>query len=108
MSENELIARIVDAGHASEILLLLEGESPYTSKDFEGAPTDRELAKLWTIAPYYLRFVAEFGNRTDTIMKDGKWISAFPSEFEEWLKAGAPGIAESELDRYWRENPLRE
>lgn len=106
MNKTELIARIVDAGHASDILLLLEGESPYTSEAFEGAPEGRELAKLWTIAHYHLRFVAEFGNRTDTIMKDGKWLSAFPVEFAEWLKAGAPGIASSELDRYLCDHPL--
>jgi hypothetical protein len=108
MNKTELIARIVDAGRASDIILLLEGESVYTSEEFEGAPAERELAKLWTIAQYHLRFIAEFGNRTDTILKDGKWLSAFPNEFSEWLKAGAPGIASCELDRYLRDHPLPE
>ncbi|WP_426318422.1 hypothetical protein [Pseudoduganella sp. R-43] len=106
MNKSDLIARAVNAGRAVDILLLLEGESAYTSEDFEGAPADRELAKLWTIAQYHLRFVSEFGNRVDTIMKDGKWVSAFPDEFAQWLNVGAPGIAISELNRYLHDHPL--
>lgn len=106
MNKAEQIARVVDAGRASDILLLLEGESEYTSAEFEGAPADRELAKLWTIVHYHLRFVAEFGNCPETIMKDGKWLSPFPDEFSEWLKIGAPGIAKSELDNYLYDHPV--
>jgi hypothetical protein len=106
MSKAELIKNMVDGGRTADLFLMLEGESPYTSDASEGAPRDSKLAKLWTAALYHLRFVAEFGNRSDSVMKDGKWLSAFPEEFSEWLEAGAPGITLDELEKYLRDNPL--
>src|SRR5215207_1943207 len=106
MNRSELISRIVDSGRAPDLLLILEGESPYTSEDSEGAPSDPVLARLWMAALYHLRFVAEFGNRSDTVLKDGKWLSAFPNEFSEWLDTGSPGVTDGELTRYLQSNPL--
>jgi hypothetical protein len=106
MNKTELIKNIVESGRAQDLLLMLEGESPYTNDESEGAPKDHALAKLWTAALYHLRFIAEFGNQQNTLMKDGKWVSAFPEEFSQWLEAGAPGIAIEEIVRYVKENPL--
>jgi hypothetical protein len=107
MNKSELIRKIVDGGRAPDLLLILEGESPYTSEDSVGAPHDPALARLWTATLYHLRFLAEFGNRSDTVLKDGRWLSAFPNEFSEWLNAGSPGVTDSELERYLRNNPLQ-
>jgi len=106
MNKSELIRNLVENGRALDLLRMLEGESPYTNEASEGAPKEPALAKLWMAALYHLRFVAEFGNRPDTVMKDGKWCSAFPKEFSEWIDAGAPGIVVEELERYLQDNPL--
>lgn len=106
MNRSELIRKIIDNGRAPDLLLILEGESQYTGEDSEGAPRDAVLAKLWMAALYHLRFVAEFGNRSDAVLKDGKWFSAFPDEFSEWLDAGSPGVTDGELKRYLQSNPL--
>ena len=106
MTKAELITQLVSTGRAGDLLLMLEGESPYTNKNSEGAPADRLLGRLWTAALYHLRFVTECGDTDKTVMKDGKWLSPFPEEFSAWLNAGAPGISISDLERYVKENPL--
>jgi len=106
MNKSKIIREIVDSGRAPDLLLIMEGESPYTSEDSEGAPHDPVLARLWMAALHHLRFVAEFGNRSDNVLKDGKWLSAFPNEFLDWLDAGSPGVTDGELTRYLQDNPL--
>jgi len=87
-------------------VLLLEGDSDFTSDESEGAPDDRQLARLWVAAIYHLHFVAEFGDEEELRCKDGKWLSPFPLEFRGWLDAGAPGIAMNDLQRYVEHHPL--
>lgn len=102
----EMIQKIMDAGRAGDLLLLLEGESPYSESANAGFTFDRHLSSLCVIATYHLRFVSEFGNRTDTVKKDGKWLSPFPEKFAEWVSSGAPGITASELESYLQAYPL--
>lgn len=102
----ELIEILVRTGRAADIVLLLEGESTLSNDQSEGAPKDRELAKLWTMALYHLRFVATYGVDASALLQDGKWLSPFPDEFQAWLQAGAPGISSTDLSRYLEVRPL--
>ena len=106
LEKMEMIQRILDAGRANDLLLLLEGESPHSESTISGFPLDRHLSSLCVIATYHLRFVAEFGNRIDTVKKDGKWLSPFPEKFAEWVSSGAPGITTNELESYLKAHPL--
>lgn len=106
LTKSELIERLVAAGRAADLVLLLEGDSAFTSDETEGAPDDRQLARLWIAAIYHLRFVAEFGDKKEPRCKEGKWLSPFPVEFGIWLDAGAPGIAMTDLEHYVEHHPL--
>ena len=101
-----LIMQLVNQGRSEDILALIEGESPYTTDDSEGAPEDRTLARLWIAALYHLRFTSEFGVGSPTQVKNGRVESPFPDEFMQWLEAGAPGIGLSDLLNYLNDNPL--
>ncbi len=96
----ELIRHLVVSGNASDVLALMEGESPYTTEASEGAPTDSVLGRIWVGALHHLRFVSEFGPDAEPQMKDGKAESPFPDVFAQWLEADAPGIGASDLDDY--------
>ncbi|HEY9105269.1 MAG TPA: hypothetical protein VIN58_01235 [Roseateles sp.] len=104
MTKIEAIQQLMTTGHVGDLLLMLEGDSPYSDEHSEGAPDDRQLARLWTAALYHLRFVAEFGPSAERQFKQGKWLSAFPAEFSEWLQAGAPGVSMADLERCLRAN----
>lgn len=106
MTKSELITKIVAAGRAADLRAIMEGESSYTDESSDGAPRDQVLGRLWTIALYHLEFVAEFGNRSEGLMKNGKWLSPFPKEFSEWLDAGSPGISANDLEKYLHDNPI--
>ena len=57
------IESLVRAGRATDIANMLEGESSFSNEDSEGAPGDRDLARLWTMAFYHLKFIAEFASK---------------------------------------------
>lgn len=83
-------------GYAKEIFQLIEGESPYTTEASEGVPLDPHLKRLWIVAVHHLRFVVEFGFQ-EKVVSNGKYLSSFPNEFEQWLQAGAPGIGAEDI-----------
>ncbi|MFZ6655393.1 hypothetical protein [Undibacterium sp. TJN19] len=106
MEKIELIKKMLENGRALDLLMIMEGESSYNSPNSEGSPTDRELGTLWVMTIHHLRFVAEFGNKSGSLRKDGKWFNSFPEDFSAWLEAGAPGVSEFDLSQYVLENPL--
>ena len=84
-------------GYAKELLRLVEGESPYTTDASEGVPLDPYLRGLWIVVVHHLRFVVEFGHQ-EKVVQNGKYLSSFPNEFEQWLQAGAPGIGVEDIE----------
>lgn len=96
MHKIDAIRFLMQNGHVRELLQLIEGDSPYTTDNSEGAPHDPYLRRLWVIAVHHLRFVAEYGER-EKIVCDGKYLSSHPVEFEQWLQAGAPGIGNEDI-----------
>ena len=99
MNKRSIISNLVTAGHASELLAVLEGESRFSDAAAPGAPENRELARLWIAAQYHLRFVSEFAENSPPQTVGGKLLSSFPDEFDRWVEAGAPGVTDLEFER---------
>jgi hypothetical protein len=104
--KSELIQDLISRGQTGELLALMEGESAYTTEASTGVPDDSDLARIWMGALYHLRFIARFGSDATTGLRDGRVESPVPDEFAKWLKAGAPGIGESDLENFARDHPF--
>ena len=105
MGKVEVIRTLIDSGRAKDVLDFVEGESKYISDKSEGAPQARELRRIWVLVVHHLRFISEFGDIPATT-KNGRYLFAYPQEFELWLNAGAPGISDQDIREYLKENPL--
>jgi len=90
-----------------ELRDLMEGESKFTLPNSDsGAPVAREDSQAWIEALYHVRFAARYGDVKERIFDGKHWQSAFPEEFEHWVKIGAPGLNLEELESYLAEFPL--
>ncbi|WP_131190151.1 hypothetical protein [Stutzerimonas kirkiae] len=105
MDKVKIIRALIDSGRVKDVLDFVEGESEYVSDKSEGAPQARELRRLWILVVHHLRFLSEFGS-TPAATKDGKYLISYPREFDLWLDAGAPGVAEQDIMEYLKKNPL--
>ncbi|WP_139199131.1 hypothetical protein [Pseudomonas panipatensis] len=106
MGKVEAIKALISFGRVQDVLAFVEGDSIYISAASEGAPQSPELRRIWIMVVHHLRFISEFGNTPDKKFKDGKYLSPYPEEFEQWLDEGVPGIAEEDIQRYLEQNPL--
>lgn len=106
MNKIEIIRALVCSGRARDVLDFVEGDSIYISDASLGAPQDPELRRIWVMVVHHLRFVSEFGDTPTTQCKDGKYFSPHPDDFNAWLDAGAPGVADEDVMAYINENPL--
>lgn len=106
MEKTEIIRRLIDAGRARDVLEFVEGDSPYISETSPGAPQEPELRRLWILVVHHLRFISEFGILAVREYKDGRCLTAFPDEFEQWLQVGAPGISNDDIGAFLRDHPL--
>ena len=102
----DLVKKLVLRGRARDLLALMEGDSPYTSSEFSGAPSEKNAGRAYSMALHYLRFVSEFGLTTERVVRDGKVNVGYPNDFDEWLRCGAVGLIGAEFERYIQENPL--
>lgn len=106
MEKIKLIKAMMKAGRAEDLLTFVEGESPYLTDASEGVPNALELRRNWILVVYHLRFVSIFGHEKSPQQWKGKILASYPSDFEFWLGAGAPGIAEVDLQAYLADYPL--
>ncbi|MBD9516232.1 hypothetical protein [Pseudomonas sp. PDM22] len=106
MDKIEVIRSLMGSDRVKDVLDFVEGDSVYISDASEGVPQSPELRKVWILMVHHLRFVSEFGDISTIQQKNGKYLSPHPGEFEAWLNAGAPGIADEDLRSYLKENPL--
>lgn len=100
------IKKMVERGRSSDLLDLMQGESPYTSADSELILNGLEEKQPWRMALEHLKFIVEFGNVEGVVEKDSKFYSAYPEEFQQWLSIGAPGLVKSDLEEYLKANPV--
>lgn len=106
MEKVEAIRRLISAGRAKDVLAFVEGDSPYISNECEGAPQEPEFRRLWILVVHHLRFVSACGANSPRNIKDGKYLTDFPQEFDRWLQVGAPGISCGDLAAYLKDYPL--
>lgn len=106
MGKVEAIRALISVGRAKDVLGFVEGESPYISNASLGPTQNSESRRLWVIVVHHLRFVSEFGTSSLRGHRDGKYFTAFPEEFDQWLQAGAPGIADDDINALLNDHPL--
>ncbi|QHD07196.1 hypothetical protein PspR76_16270 [Pseudomonas sp. R76] len=106
MEKVEAIRQLVNVGRARDVLAFVEGDSSYVTSESVGAPQELEYRRLWILVVHHLRFVSKYGAHSSGIMKDGKYLTAFPQEFDRWLQIGAPGVSSGDLDMYLKDFPL--
>ncbi|WP_092358881.1 MULTISPECIES: hypothetical protein [Pseudomonas] len=106
MEKIKLIKAMMKAGRAKDLLTFVEGESPYLTDASEGVSNALELRRNWILVVHHLRFVSIFGHEKSPQQWSGKILASYPSDFEFWLDAGAPGIAEVDLHAYLADYPL--
>lgn len=100
-----IIRRMVASGHAAELRALLLGESIYNKPSSPGVPREQSARRLRTDALLHLEFVARSGRTEGRLQQDGKSYAAYPAEFEEWIRSGAPGLTEEELFAFAEDHP---
>jgi hypothetical protein len=101
----QIIRRMVASGYAAELRALLLGESSYNKPDSPGVPSEPSARRLRTDALLHLNFVARSGLREGQIKQDGKYYAAYPAEFDEWIRSGAPGVTIEELSAFAADHP---
>lgn len=106
MDKKEVINKLILDGKTEDVRELIEGESQYTTSASQGVPQSLRLQRLWVSAVHHLRFISEFGLKTNGAWKDGKYYAPFVEDFNKWLDADAHGIAEEDIFRYLRDHPL--
>ena len=105
MDKVDIIRELIRLGKVKVVLEFVEGLCIYI-RCFRRVPQHPDLRRIWVMMVHHLRFVSEFGDALETQCKDGKYLSPHYEEFEAWLSAGAPGIADKDLRAYLKENPL--
>jgi hypothetical protein len=113
----EIAKHLVAAGRARDLHDLLTGVSPYCrvtpalppAEQHTSNEGDAELWKshrLWTLAVHHLDFVARHGRDQGEVWEGAILHCAYPEEFEQWLRAGAPGLSSDALTAYLHDHPL--
>jgi hypothetical protein len=106
ISNQKVIYDLINNNRACDLYLIVTGLSEY-NRDAKGDEVmDEEEQKLWHVAMTHLEFLSKFGKDKLKAEEDGKHYYAFPEEFDNWVKQGAPGIFEDELSAYLEANPL--
>lgn len=100
-ASRDSILKLIDSGKAGDLLDLLLGDS---SLRVSAAPSflgdDEKYSYLMTVE--HLRFVSKYGSGKSPIKEGGKIYFAHPDYFAQWLDFGAPGIAQEDLDNYFK------
>lgn len=82
---------------------LRPGRAAKTARSLFGFGVGR---RNWILVIHHLRFISIFGHEKSPQQWSGKILASYPSDFEFWLDAGAPGIAEVDLQAYLANYPL--
>ncbi len=103
MTKIELIDSILQKGGTSQLCDLLRGLSPYRDEGAvikEDSLPSVQLTKLVAAARSHLSFITKYGaERNHIIESDGAHYFADQGKFDEWLRAEAPGVSMTELER---------
>jgi hypothetical protein len=100
------IRSMLKTGRHVDLLKLMDGESEYSSKSTRNIPKTRDEIYEFRMAVEHVRFVARFGLTVSRAIEGDKTYSAYPHEFDSWVRNGAKGIEEDELLAYLDKNPL--
>jgi hypothetical protein len=95
------VETLLNEGKSQFLLDLMLGETPQSrahESEFEvSAP---EVKALHAAALLHLKFLAHFGAASSPVQHEGRLHFSYPTEFAQWLAIGAPGLPDSDLDRY--------
>lgn len=116
--DEQLIRQLVIHGRAHDLHSLLLGISPYcrfaspyerTIQSEAILPKEEQdkLRLLWTLAIHHLEFMTKYGLDLQEVREGSVWHFAHSREFDEWLRAGTPGLSEEALCAYLRDHPLK-
>jgi hypothetical protein len=99
IKKEELINLLMKNGYSNELYKLLMGISDF-SKEQATTAVDFSLedTKLISSARSHLSFVTKFGEKESHIVEGEKHYFSYPEKFDEWIKAGSPGVLLEELE----------
>ncbi len=85
---------------------LVMGTSPYCGETSNFELPDDEEGELLTLAIHHLLYIDRFGSQ-----ESGKWVGeryyqSHAEDFEMWVTKGCPGLMESDLRMYLKDNPI--
>jgi hypothetical protein len=101
----EIVKRML-AERPSDLLDLIEGDSEYCISEPINTPKDLDESYILRMACGHVWFVSEFGLKAQEAEKDGKYYSAYPDYFNQWLSLGCLALDGDSLSTYLKENPL--
>ena len=101
-----LVKALVDNGRAEDLRKLMEGESKYSSHNYELNFENMEISKVWRMALEHIRFVSRFGLNIEKAEVENHFYSAYPEDFKNWLQIGVPGLPLEDFQSYVEENPI--
>jgi hypothetical protein len=96
MNAPATVRELLDRGHAEALQLLLQGESPWSTREptnLSDVPTKKLLSAAWC----HVRFIAMFGICSGSAELAGRSYSAYPDEFDSWLALDCPGLDKQDL-----------
>ncbi|KVH56614.1 MULTISPECIES: hypothetical protein [Burkholderia] len=96
------ILRLVDGGHALDLVDLLLGDSSYrVSPTIEYFPSD-DARNAYVMTIEHLRFVSAHGKQDGFVKVGQRVYFAYPEYFRNWLDWGTPGLTQEDLLNYLR------
>jgi hypothetical protein len=99
VADKKTILKLLDAGHASDLVDLILGDSPYRiTGEPEFTSDEAKLSYVMTIE--HLRYVGQYGARAGPIKENGRVYFAYPDYFEKWFELGTPGLTQEDLLGY--------
>lgn len=90
----------------SDLLDLVEGDSEYCKGQPCNIPQNSDESYILRMACEHIWFVSEFGLEDQKAKRDGKYYSAYPDYFNQWLSLGCLALDGDYLSAYLKENPL--
>ncbi|WP_444911325.1 hypothetical protein [Microbulbifer sp. PAAF003] len=110
MIDSNQIKALYESERRQDLLDLLLEESQYTIplRDYDGDETRLTLEEkeLRGCAIDHLRFVISYGFVQSVVNDNGKIYAPRYQEFENWLKAGCPGLISLEVEAYLNDNSV--
>lgn len=102
----DVIRKMLAAGRANDLALLMEGDSQYYSGSTENIPTTTDESYLLRMATEHVRFIERFGFDVRNVEREGHVFTAYPDYFDAWITGGCRGISQRDLMAYLADNPL--